>query len=159
MNALTGKLTLVAIVVISGLFSSEQSTSAHGNCREVEGKWIDVYPGTGNVSTGTITDAGILKGTTETVYNSAGFPTPDPTTVSFTADFTITTGHGQLKTRNVYLYDFGTGLFTVLGRIDPDTSTGRFAGATGVLFPSGKTTGNGFTYQAEIAGEICLADK
>jgi hypothetical protein len=48
---------------------------------------------------------------------------------------------------------------TPRGRINPKTSTGRFAGATGVPFPSGKTTGNGFTYQAEIAGEICLADK
>jgi len=51
MNQTTGKLTLVAVVLISGLFTSEQSTSAHSKCREVEGKWIDVYPGTGNVST------------------------------------------------------------------------------------------------------------
>jgi hypothetical protein len=157
MNTTTPKLTLVAIVMISGLFCSEQPTSAHSNCREVKGRWIDVYPGTGNVTTGMITNAGIFKGTTETVFDSAALPTPDPTTVSYTADLTITTNHGQLKTRNVYLFDFRTGFFTIIARIDPDTSTGRFAGATGVLFPSGQTIGNGLTYQAEISGELCLA--
>lgn len=159
MNARTGTLSLVAVVLISGLFSSEQSTSAHSNCRDVKGKWTDVYPGTGNATRGMITDGGILKGTTETVFDSAALPTPDPTTVSYTADLTITTIHGQLKTRNVYLYDFGTGLFTIIGRINPDASTGRFAGATGVLFPSGTTLADGLTYQSALTGELCLADR
>jgi hypothetical protein len=49
----------------------------------------------------------------------------------------------------VYLYDFPTGLFTILGRINPNTSTGNFARATGALFPSGKTIG-GSTYVAKL---------
>jgi hypothetical protein len=76
--------------------------------------------------------------------------------VSYTANLTITTVLGQLKTRNVYLYDFGTGRFTILARINPDTSTGRYAGATGTLFFGGQTIAEG-TYQSNISGEICFA--
>ena len=159
MKATTGKLTLVAVVVIAGVFSSEQSASAHSNCREVKGTWFEVYPGTGNASTGTITKSAILRGTTETVFDSDSFPTPDPTTVSFTADLTITTHHGKLKARSVFIFDLGTGLWTAINRINPATSTGRFAGATGALFPSGTTIGDGLTYVGWIVGEICFADK
>ena len=59
----------------------------------------------------------------------------------------------MLTTTNVHLYDFATGLFTILARIDPGSSTGIFAGATGVLYASGKTIG-GLTYVAELNGEI-----
>ena len=69
-------------------------------------------------------------------------------------------GVSMLKASNVYLYDLATGHVTVMSRIHPDTSTGRFAGATGVLFFSGKTIStNPFTVQTDIAGEICLANE
>ena len=84
-------------------------------------------------------------------------PTPDPNTVSFTADLTITTNHGQLKARSVFLFDLVTGLWTVIERINPDTSTGRFAGATGVLFPSGTTIGDGFTYPGWVSVKLFRA--
>jgi hypothetical protein len=40
-----------------------------------------------------------------------------------------------------------------------DTSTGKFAGATGVLYFNGKTVGNAIpiTYPSDIIGEICFA--
>lgn len=60
-------------------------------------------------------------------------------------------------THNVGIFDFATGLFTEIARIDPNASTGRFAGATGVLFTSGKTADGGATFQSKIIGEICLA--
>jgi len=47
---------------------------------------------------------------------------------------------------------------TGIARIDPDASTGDFAGATGVLYINAKTTDGGATDQAEIAGEICFAN-
>jgi hypothetical protein len=45
-----------------------------------------------------------------------------------------------------------------MGRINPSTSTGKFAGATGVLYFNGKTIGTAipFTYPSEVNGEICL---
>ncbi len=163
MNARTRKLmTLVAIVLSFGLFCMEQSTSAqspNSNCKQAKGKEVDVYPGSGNATFGTITNGGILNGTTEHVFTSGAFATPDPTTVSFTGDFTLTTNGGQLKTSNVYLYDVATGLSTVIQRINPNTSTSRFAGATGVLFASGKSSDGGITVSLEITGEICFANE
>ncbi|MDQ3174377.1 MAG: hypothetical protein M3Q91_11845 [Acidobacteriota bacterium] len=70
-------------------------------------------------------NGGILNGTTETVYDPAFVFTPDPNVVSYIADLTITTHQGELKTSNVYIYNFVTGLWTAMGNINPGTSTGR----------------------------------
>jgi hypothetical protein len=57
----------------------------------------------------------------------------------------------------VYLYNFGTGQFTILARIKSDASTGSFVGATGVLYFNGKTVGS--TFPSEISGEICSVNE
>jgi hypothetical protein len=64
-----------------------------------------------------------------------------------------------LKTSNVYVYNFVTGLWTAMGRIDADMSTGRFAGATGVLYFNGETIGvlPNQSYPSAITGEIWFA--
>ncbi len=189
MNARTRKLmTLVALVLTFCLFSLEQTASAqspHNNpwigmraagesakqsplaqsakskCKQAKGEFIDVLTSLG--TTGTITNGGILNGTTETVYNPAFVFTPntDFTVVSYIGDLTITTHQGELKTSNVYIYNFASGLFTAMGRINPDTSTGRFAGATGVLYINGNTIGvfPDQSYPSNIAGEICFANE
>lgn len=142
--------------------SAEQSAAAQSeccNCSQAKGYWFDTLdPNTGN-TTGRITIAGILNGTTVTVYNPAFVITPDPNVVSYIAETTITTRQGQLKTSNVYIYNFVTGLWTAMGRIDPTTSTGRFAGATGVLYFNGTTIGElpNQSYPSNINGEICFA--
>jgi hypothetical protein len=61
----------------------------------------------------------------------------------------------------VFLYDLGTGLFTVLAHIDPKLSTGRFAAATGVLYINGKTVGTAapIKYPSNLSGEICFANQ
>jgi hypothetical protein len=160
-RAITGKLTtrIIGIAVV-GLLCVGRPAGAETKCRQIEGAtFVDVYRG-GSTSSGLIAQGGILNGKTLTTYTSAALPTPVSTTVSYTADLTITTNQGQLKSLNVYLYDFGTGLFTVLGRIDPKSSTGRFNGATGVLYINGKTVGTAIpiTYPADITGSICLAN-
>jgi hypothetical protein len=159
-NAKTWKLmTLVTVVLAFCLFSFEQPTqaqSANSNCKQVKGNSIEVFSG-GLVTTGTITNGGILNGITEFAYSPAFVVTPDPAVGSYTADLTITTIHGQLKASNVYLYDFGTGRFTILARLNPDTSTGNFAGATGVLYFNGKTVGS--TFPSDVSGEICFANE
>lgn len=184
MNAKTRKLmTLVAVVLTFGLFSLEQTASAqspHNNpwigmrasresaersasarssnsdCKQAKGYWFDTTNSTGG-TTGTITNGGVLNGTTETVYDPAFVFTPDPNVVSYIAETTITTNQGQLKTSNVYIYNFVTGLWTAMGNINPDASTGRFAGATGVLYFNGKTIDQ--SYPSEITGEICFANE
>ena len=153
MNFKIRMLATVALVTLTiGLFPLAQSASAVGDCKQVKG---NLSGGGGN---GTITQGGILNGTTQAVFTSAFTPTPDPTTFSFTDDLTLTTDKGVLKTHNVAIFDVARGAFSAIDRIDPNASTGNFAGATGVLYVNGKTPDGGATIQAEITGEICFAN-
>jgi hypothetical protein len=163
MNTKTKKYTtLAAIVITFCLFSLGQSASTQSNCKKLKGTSVGVFdPATGILS-GPITNAGMLNGTAEDVVNfNAGFVlTPDPNVVTYLSDQTITTVNGHLKSsNNVNAFNFVEGTFTEFGSINPDTSTGRFAGATGVIFFTGKTIGSLETgpYEAEITGEICFA--
>jgi len=153
------QMMLVAAVWTAGFLSLQQLAFADGQCEEVRARLIDIYSGGPNTS-GTVTNGGFLNGTTSTVFPPAFVVTPDPNVVAYTGELTITTGHGLLKTSNVYLYNSVTGQGTALGRINPSTSTGRFAGATGVLFLNlPKTIGTSipFTYPQDVTGEICFA--
>jgi hypothetical protein len=136
--------------------STLQSVSAVSECKQAIGTLNAVN--NGNSATGTITQAGRLNGTTEAVHTSGFNPTSDPATFSFTDDLTLTTNKGVLKTHNVVIFDVANGLFTAIARIDPNTSTGDFAGATGVLYLNGRTTDGGATVQAEVTGDICYAE-
>ena len=167
MNAKTRTvMTVVSVMLILGLFALEQSTSAQSpisNCKKLKGTSVQVFdPVTGIVS-GTVTNAGILDGTLEDVINSdAGFVlAPDPNVVTFLSDLTITTVNGQLKASPLTAFNFVTGFWSEFGNINPNTSTGRFAGATGVIFFSGKSIGNIDTgpFKAQITGEICFANE
>lgn len=151
------KNIIMLSAVMTVCLSLGQSTFAQSSCRQAKGHWIDVLNPVN--TTGTITNGGFLNGTTETEYNPAFVFTPDPNVVSYIAETTITTSLGQLNTSNVYIYNFVTGLWTAMGNINPATSTGRFAGTTGVLYFNGKTTDNGSTYPSEIAGEICFGNQ
>jgi len=145
------------VALTIGLFSISPSVSASKGCQTVKGNAIAVNNGNGTAS-GTVTQGGRLDGTTQTVFTSAFTPTPDPTTLSFTDNLTLTTNKGILQTHNVTLGDLANGVFTVLARIDPTAGTGDFAGATGVLYINGKITDGGATFQEVITGEICFAE-
>jgi len=150
--------TFAFVALTIGLFSSSPSASAVGVCHKAKGNLSIVNNGNGTTN-GTITQGGQLNGTNQAVFTSMFTATPDPNTFSFTDDDSITTYHnGVLKTHNVGIFDMARGLFTAIARIDPNTSTGNFAGATGVLYINGKTTDGGATFQAEITGEICFAN-
>ncbi len=147
--------TFALVALTISLFSLTQSASAVSDCQKVHGNL------SGGGGSGTITQGGILNGTTQAVFTSMFTPTPDATTFSFTDDLTITTGvrpRGVLKTHNVGIFDVARGVFSAINRIDPNTSTGQFVGATGVLYVNGKTPDGGATIQAEITGEVCFAN-
>jgi hypothetical protein len=153
--------TLALVAFAIGLFSLAQSASAQtasgvGGCQKATGSESVVNNFNGTTS-GTITQGGNLNGTTQTVFTNGFTPTPDPNTVSFTDDLTLTTNKGVLRTHNVTLYDMANGVFSAIARIDPDASTGGFAGATGVLYINGRTTDGGATFQGGITGDICFA--
>jgi hypothetical protein len=152
MNLKTRTLLTLILISICGIEAAAQSPAP---CRPVKASWLDTLSATG--TTGTVTNGGVLNGTTETVYNPAFVFTPDPNVVAYIAETTFTTTIGILKTSNVYLYNFITGVGTAMGRIDPNASTGKFAGATGDLYFNTKTIGAGpsQSYLSEISGQIC----
>ncbi len=63
------------------------------------------------------------------------------------------------KTSLVTTQSIVTGVFTQWGNINPNTSTGRFAGVTGVIFFNGIPIGDPSIgpYKSVIVGEICFA--
>ena len=175
-------LTSAVIMLILSLFSLNQSTSAqssrglfgargnsaqstssqsaNGNCKVLRGTRIDVFDPAAGIAFGAIAGGGWLNGTTEDVVNvDAGFVlTPDPNVVAYLSDTTIKTAHGQLKVSLVTTFNFVTGVFTQWGNVNPNMSTGRFAGATGVIFFDGTSIGDPSIgpYESAIVGEICL---
>lgn len=164
MNAKTRRsMTFVALVLTYCLSSSGQTAAQtpNSNCNRLKGVGVQVFdPALGAVS-GPVTNAGILNGTLEDVINfNAGFVfTPDPNVVAYTTELTITTSHGQLKASPVTTQSIVTGVGAEWGNINPNTSTGRFAGATGMIVISFKPIGDPSVgpYEAMISGEICLA--
>jgi hypothetical protein len=163
-------MTRFAAVVIGASLALEGSARAQeavgpghseeSRCYRVMGEARDTWPGAGNVSTGYMVSSWLLTGTTQYVYDTAGFPTPDPNVVTFGAELTLTTRRGLVKARVLFLFGFVTGTWTSIATIDPAASTGRFAGATGTLwFPGGSTVNlenGGQTYPSEVTGHLCL---
>jgi len=150
---------------LGSAFRFRSSTPASGNLSRKplqggQGQSVEAFDPGSNTTTGTLSDGGWLNGTTVVVFNSGAFPTPIPTEVTFTSTFTLTTNHGQLSGSRIYLFDLVTGQGTTMVRIDPTTSTGVFAGATGVLFFGliKSTTVAVGPYYEVVSGQICFAD-
>ena len=137
------------------LFSLAECAWGESSCKQAKGDAVIVAVGNGPAS-GPITNGGDLNGTMTDVFSGGAFPTPDPMIVSFAGEVTITTNQGQLKASAVHFFDFTSGVASAQARINPATSTGRFAGATGFLFFDGvSTTSSPFTTKLEISGQIC----
>ena len=152
-------LTSVMTMLTLSLLCIERPALAQSNCKEAKGNFVESFDGV-STTTGTLTNGGWLDGTTVAVFNSPGYPTPDPTEVTFASTFTLTTNHGQLKGSNrVYLLDLVRGIGVSMVKIDPAASTGIFAGATGVLIMDllrSTTVAVGPYYQV-VAGQVCFA--
>ena len=162
MDATSRRRTTFAVLILTfGTLLIGQSASGQSNssCKRAAGEWLDSLNAAGATS-GTITNAGILNGTTQTVYSLAFVFTIDPNVVSYVAETIITTNHGQLVTKNVYIYNFVTGRGTAMATISPGASTGRFEGATGVLYFNTTETLGVFpdqSYASTITGAVCFA--
>jgi hypothetical protein len=151
------KRTILALSF--GVFLFGQSARAQSNCKEAKGNLSEVFFRGDSFNTGTITNAGWLNGLTRVDFPGPTF-FPLPGVGVFTGKMTITTHQGQLKTNNLYLFDLGTLKASVIANIDPQASTGIFAGATGTMFVNAfetNITTNPETYRAEIHGQVCFA--
>jgi hypothetical protein len=111
------------------------SPSANSNCKKIRGNGIQMFDPLTAIVTGPVTNSGILDRDLGDVINfGAGFVfTPDPTVVAYTTNLTITTIHGQLRSNPVTIQSVVTAAGAEWGHINPNTSDGRFAGATGTI--------------------------
>jgi hypothetical protein len=149
-------ITILATVMISNVLTVVQPTAAqseNSNCKQVKGDLVVNFgPGT---ASGVLTNGSILNGTFESVFAPGSVvPTADPTSITFTGDSSITTNKGVVVTHDVYLIDFVLTLGPGMLRIDPASSSGEFAGATGLIYLNPKVEGP-FGH-AELTGQICI---
>ena len=81
--------------------------------------------------------------------------------VTFGAGRTLTTKHGIVKARVLFLFNVVTGIWTSIATIDPDSSTGEIRRSDRYLwFPNGTTInqdGGAQAYPSDVTGQICLA--
>lgn len=148
-------------LAIRGNTSQVSTPSVNSNCKKIRGDSIGGFnPVTGTVS-GPVTNSGLLDGELEDVINfGAGFWfTPDPTVVAYTTYLTISTIHGQLSASMVTTQSVVTAAGAEWGQINPNTSTGRFAGATGLISIVFKPVGDPSVgpFEANITADICFA--
>ncbi len=69
---------------------------------------------------------------------------------------TYTTSDGVLTISDVSVFDVVRGTFAGVGRIT--SGTGRFAGATGDIFTTGRVSADGLSLTTELSSEICFAN-
>ena len=152
------KTGMMAVIVIAGLLAAATPALAEGQCKQVKGFQDALFDPATNTASGTVRHAGWLNGTYVAAFRPGAAPTQDPDTVTFLSDYALTTRRGELKLFNVYVLNPSGGVGMVLGRINPTTSTGIFAGATGVLYYAGKVTSfDPFTVEEGFVGEVCFA--
>ena len=148
--------TLIAVSIF--ILVSSNAVFASGDCQRVRGFERGALNPDGSGARGRVSQAGRFNGTTEVVLTNIPAPTADPFVYFFTDDLSLTTIDGVLRTHNATMQDIVNGVATAIARIDPDTSEGAFAGATGVLYINAKLTDSMGSFQAEIIGEVCYAD-
>jgi len=129
---------------IHSVFTTQNCTSPVGLC-----------------TSGTITDAGILDGSTTfaaiAIAPSAGLSGAEPqANLSYSGQLTIVTSHGTLLTNDLGVLDVNHFAFTEIER--PATGTGVFANpGSSVFFISGSIVDNGQGFQGELTGTVCAA--
>ena len=104
---------------------------------------------------GTVSGNHGLRGTS--FYSAANFdPIPsDPQgRLVVPGILTYTTDDGVLTIDDVSVFDVARGIFAGAGRIT--NGTGRFAGATGDIFTTGRMDPGGTSFVTEVTGRLCL---
>jgi hypothetical protein len=69
---------------------------------------------------------------------------------------TYTTDDGRLTISDVSVFDTTRGIFAGVGRITE--GTGRFAGATGEVFTTGRVSADGLNFTTDMTADICFAN-
>jgi hypothetical protein len=114
----------------------------------------------GLCTTGTITDAGILDGSTTftalAVAQSAGLQGEPPANLSYSGQLTIVTSNATLVTKDLGVLDANHLAFTEIER--PASGTGIFSNpGNSVFFISGSIVDNGQGFQGDLTGTVCAS--
>jgi hypothetical protein len=136
-------------------------------CRPVHGTIHSVFTTqncaspVGLCTTGTITDAGLLDGSTTftalDVAPYAGLPGVEAqANLSYSGQVTIVASNGTLVTKDLGVLDANHLAFTEIER--PASGTGVFANpGNSVFFISGSIVDNGQGFQGDLTGTVCAS--
>jgi hypothetical protein len=142
------------------------ATQAPVTCRPVHGAIHSVFTTencsspVGLCTSGTITDAGVLNGSTTftalAVAPSAGLGNEIAANLSYSGQLTIVTSNGTLLTNDLGVLDAGHLAFTEMER--PASGTGIFSNpGSSVFFISGSIVDNRQGFQGDLTGTVCVS--
>jgi hypothetical protein len=162
-----GAVLLVPQKNVTGAATVMTASSPPVACRPVHGTIHSVFTTqncaspVGLCTTGTITDAGLLDGSTTftalAIAPSAGLPTVEPSAnLSYSGQLTIVASNGTLVTKDLGVLDANHLAFTEIER--PAAGTGVFANpGNSVFFISGSIVDNGQGFQGDLSGTVCAS--
>jgi hypothetical protein len=155
--------TILTTLFVGGSSVAPPNSAAAGvKCKEIKATQAVIA----DLSTFTTTGAirGDLKGTTQFTGDATSLapisglalPPLNPT-FSYTGDLVITTQKGTLTTRSVGMFEFvpfgaGAQFDRVIG------GTGKFQGATGLLYFTFRANGDLSGFTSSVTGELCLEE-
>ena len=153
-------MCLLIAAVASGAFIVTPAL-AHTRCKAIRAVQHDELITTncpspiGFCAGGTIVGNHGLRGTT--FFSAVSFdPIPSDSLgrLAVPGTSTFTTDDGTLTINDVSVFDVARGTFAGVGRIV--SGTGRFAGATGDIFTTGRVAPDGQSFTTDTTGEICF---
>ena len=165
-----GKFVLVVLAFggVVGLVAAMMLAAAPSpvTCRPVRGTIHSVFTTqncaspVGLCTTGTITDAGILDGSTTfaalAVAPSAGLQGEPQANLSYSGQLTILATNGTLVTKDLGVLDVNHSAFTEIER--PASGSGIFANpGSSVFYISGSIVDNGQAFQGDLTGTVCTS--
>ena len=156
-----GSLVGVAAAMMLG------ATTPPVTCRPAHGTIHSVFTTqncaspVGLCTSGTITDAGVLDGSTTftalAIAPSAGLPgVESQANLSYSGQLTIVASSGTLVTKDLGVLDANHLAFTEIER--PASGTGIFSDpGSSVFFISGSIVNNGQGFQGDLTGTVCAS--
>jgi len=160
-------LVALAFGGVAGAAAMMLATPPPLTCRPVHGTIHSVFTtqncasSVGLCTAGTITDAGVLDGSTTftalAIAPSAGLQNVEPQgNLSYSGQLTIVASNGTLVTKDLGVLDANHLAFTEIER--PASGTGIFANpGSSVFFISGSIVDNGQGFQGDLTGTVCAS--
>lgn len=142
--------TVFASVLV--LASAPAKSSKSDDCRKVNAVGVGQDLDGGN-TTATISQGGVLNGTTAAHFEITGGTLP---VLTFEGTVVFTARGGTLTVGIAGTFNVATGAFSATGPVTG--GTGKFAGATGTLTFTGVEDFSTGAFAETITGRICLKD-